>query len=119
MGKLKKEAVACCLFYIFTFLVTGLLIKIYDLRIEESKYILSLIPIREHPMENPRRTSGPSSEVTGTFCLFKRPGKTRVPGIRNTIQITRNDKGFFKLHFLFSNPYSAIFVYNVGDGSIG
>lgn len=55
MGKLKKEAVACCLFYIFTFLVTGLLIKIYDLRIEESKYILSLIPIREHPMEKSKK----------------------------------------------------------------
>lgn len=52
-----------------------MLIKLYDFWIEESKYILSLIPIREHPMENPRRTSGPSSAVTGTFLPFKRPGK--------------------------------------------
>lgn len=52
MGKFKKEAVACCLFYIFTFFSHGFADQtLCDFCIEESKYIISLIPIREHPKE--------------------------------------------------------------------
>lgn len=59
MGKLKKEAVDCFLFYIFTFFSHGFADQtLCDFCIEESKCIISLIPTREHPNETPEGHQG-------------------------------------------------------------
>lgn len=101
MGKLKKEAVDCCLFYIFTFFSHGFADQtLCDFCIEESKYIISLIPIREHPKETREGHQGLHQKSQVPSVLLNRLAGFESQEAEILFRTLETMKDFFK-SFLF------------------
>lgn len=125
MGKLKKEAVDCCLFYIFTFFSHGFADQtLCDFCIEESKYIISLIPVREHSKETREGHQGLHQKSQVPSVLLNRLAGIESQEAEILFRTLETMKDFFKkffifgLFFFFSKPLSAMFVYNGGMETI-
>lgn len=123
MGKLKKEAVDCYLFYIFTFFSHGFADQtLCDFCIEESKHIISLIPIREHPKETQEGHQGlhQKSQVPSVLLNKLAGFESQEAEILFRTLETMKDflKSFFCLFvlFFFQTPFCHVCL-QWGDGS--